>query len=359
MCDPVAAPVEQADRPYTGPPRLLDVRPSRDFRVEHLAGASNIPLAELQRRTGELPPAKETFQRGGGLTLVTRSAAETTAALEVITPAWNVVEVHEATSEFFRTARELGTSASGGTEGGSLLWQPSPHLPRVCSALETLNPPAASSRRALDLGCGKGRDAVWLALRGWSVVGVDNQSCFLSAMQGLAERKTVAARVTGVRLDLIAAAAAATAAATAAAGTASASITSCMASDEAALRALASLLRPPLALVTVSRFMHRTLLDAVVARMPHGCVLAVHHFLDGAVSLKSGRAIKPHDADMRSLSHGELARRYGGALPEVLLDDEEVSCDGRPVCSYVARKPPLLTLSFVGETAVVVRLRVA
>ena len=40
---------------------------------------------------------------------------------------------------------------------------------------------APSARRCVDLGCGKGRDAIWLASRGWHVTGVDNQQCFLRA----------------------------------------------------------------------------------------------------------------------------------------------------------------------------------
>ena len=78
--------------------------------------------------------------------------------------------------------------------------------------------------------------------------------------------------------------------------------------------------------------------------MPAGCVLAVHHFVEGAVSLKSGKHIKPLDADMCSLRRGELRERY--ASLDVLLDEEPApSCDGgRPMCSFAARQPPLLRL---------------
>src|SRR6185437_2188449 len=38
---------------------VLDVRPEDEFAVGHLPGALNIPLAELERRLGELPADRE------------------------------------------------------------------------------------------------------------------------------------------------------------------------------------------------------------------------------------------------------------------------------------------------------------
>ena len=38
---------------------VLDVRPEDEFALGHLPGALNIPLAELERRLGELPKNRE------------------------------------------------------------------------------------------------------------------------------------------------------------------------------------------------------------------------------------------------------------------------------------------------------------
>ena len=38
---------------------VLDVRPEDEFALGHLPGALNIPLAELERRLGELPKSRE------------------------------------------------------------------------------------------------------------------------------------------------------------------------------------------------------------------------------------------------------------------------------------------------------------
>jgi ArsR family transcriptional regulator len=55
-------PVSREDllaRLQEGSATVLDVRPEDEFAVGHLPGALNIPLAELERRLGELPPDRE------------------------------------------------------------------------------------------------------------------------------------------------------------------------------------------------------------------------------------------------------------------------------------------------------------
>jgi SAM-dependent methyltransferase len=54
--------------------------------------------------------------------------------------------------------------------------------------------------RALDLGCGEGRNAVWLARRGWRVVGVDFSPVALDKGRRLADRTGV--EVTWVEADV-------------------------------------------------------------------------------------------------------------------------------------------------------------
>jgi SAM-dependent methyltransferase len=56
--------------------------------------------------------------------------------------------------------------------------------------------------RALDLGCARGDDAIWLARRGWHATGVDVSETALAAARGAAETAGVADRTTFVRHDL-------------------------------------------------------------------------------------------------------------------------------------------------------------
>ena len=56
--------------------------------------------------------------------------------------------------------------------------------------------------RALDVACGEGRNAVWLAEQGWQATGVDFSDVALDKARGLAEARGV--EVEWVQADVIA-----------------------------------------------------------------------------------------------------------------------------------------------------------
>ena len=236
---------------------IVDVRSAGEYAAAHLRGSSNFPYSELAVRTAELPP-----QTGEPIHLVAADSAELTNALSFLrgdgkaanavgsagkARGWAVREVMPGTAALWAAATQLGLVEQGAVS--RRLWSPSSHLPRLVPLLEEVLPPAA--RRALDLGCGRGRDCIWLAARGWEVVGVDNQASFLRSLADFAARQ----QLVGVR-----------------------PLMRDVRREGVADLFAPSLLAPPLALVNVSRFMSRVLLDAVVEQMPAGCVLAVHHF---------------------------------------------------------------------------------
>jgi len=59
-----------------------------------------------------------------------------------------------------------------------------------------------SPATALDLGCGTGGDALWLAERGWTVTGVDIAAAALAQAERAGEAAGLAGRVTWRRVDL-------------------------------------------------------------------------------------------------------------------------------------------------------------
>lgn len=79
--------------------------------------------------------------------------------------------------------------------GSELLWTGGPNRFLVAETEEL--PPG----RALDLACGEGRNAVWLAERGWEVTGVDFADVGLDKARGLAAARGVDA--TWVHADLL------------------------------------------------------------------------------------------------------------------------------------------------------------
>jgi len=69
--------------------------------------------------------------------------------------------------------------------GGTLLWSAEPNRFLVAETSEL--PPG----RALDLACGEGRNAVWLAERGFRVTGVDFSAVGIEKARGLAAERGV------------------------------------------------------------------------------------------------------------------------------------------------------------------------
>ena len=69
--------------------------------------------------------------------------------------------------------------------GAELIWTAQANRALMAEA-EALQP-----GRALDIGCGEGRNAVWLATKGWEVTGVDFSSVGLEKGRQLAEAQAV------------------------------------------------------------------------------------------------------------------------------------------------------------------------
>lgn len=60
-----------------------------------------------------------------------------------------------------------------------------------------------SPGRALDLGCGEGADAIWLAAHGWNVTGVDVSATAVERARLEAQRRSLDAVTGFLRVDLV------------------------------------------------------------------------------------------------------------------------------------------------------------
>lgn len=143
------------------PARFLDPRTHYESRKRPIAFAANIPLSQLGARAHELPPKSQTV-------LVAASPELTAETVSALTSLGRVAEpAPEFTYEICTTAQYR-------------LWRPNAFLEENLAALM----PAT----ALDVACGAGRDATFMASLGWRVTAVDRLQDALGLASDLARR---------------------------------------------------------------------------------------------------------------------------------------------------------------------------
>jgi tellurite methyltransferase len=168
---------------------VLDVRGPEGFARGHLAGSGHIPHAELTARRSELPP------RDAAILVVAEEAAAAAAAAAAI-EAFG----YSAVSWLDAPLRAL-TGGLADHAPGARLWRPAPFLEEVLPLISRPRGTAPGSGAlaeepplALDLACGAGRDAVFLALHGFAVEGWDHAPEALERARALAQRNRVTVR---------------------------------------------------------------------------------------------------------------------------------------------------------------------
>lgn len=182
-----------------------------------------------------------------------------------------------------------GVPMADGDRPGSL-WSP-PDFLRQWHHL--LPPPAAGP--VLDLACGSGRAAVWLAARGWQVTAIDHQREALDLGRRLAT-------YAGVGVDW----------------------------RQADLRSPASLPAGPWAVVLLFRYLERELLARLPGVMAAGSVVMLRTFRDcpGYIGNPQPR---------HRLRPGEAAMIWPAGLATALVHEEGFDADGKPAAGLVAR----------------------
>eukprot|EP00667_Euglena_gracilis_P015172 EG_transcript_15749 len=276
---------------------LLDVRPRARFEHQRLSGAANIPVAELRTRLFELPaPA------AGPLCLLAEDEAAATLAADILlTAKWEVAHVVFDRPELWKDLSRDGEALATGA-AYVRMWRPSPLVEDWLAHTPASRPGAAAGSvprpppLALDLGCGSGRDAVFLALHGWRVVGVDQRPCLLERASALAANSGVAHLFQATECDL----------------------QQDWPWEDATVD-----------LVVCIRFLLRSSFPKIAAVLRPGGHLLYSHFLEGCA--------KPRDP-RHLLRRGELAAAFGAVGFTVLQDSEGAIEDGRPVCNFIAMK---------------------
>lgn len=162
---PQAATLIEMQRLPLIPVSILDPRSAAEAAVRPIRDAVNIPFDELSGRTHELPPRERIVYVANAAEFHNTSVA----AAEWLHGNGRRADLTEQV-EFIESVDARNCVGR--------LWTPSEFLVEVASEL-----PAG---RALDIACGAGRDAVWLASLGWRVTGLDILPDALALAAGLA-----------------------------------------------------------------------------------------------------------------------------------------------------------------------------
>ncbi|MCK6455093.1 MAG: methyltransferase domain-containing protein [Phycisphaerae bacterium] len=168
--------------------RVLDVRCAAEFEALHRAGAVNIPLEELAGRAHELPPRDEP------VTIYDADRARASAAASMLVERGRqVADVRCDPAWLHADPTQKGPSRAR-------LWRPHRWLERSVDLLRE-RWTDLRGQRAIDLACGTGRDAVFLAMQGFAVEAVDVLPDALERAEDLARRCGVSIRTRAVDLE--------------------------------------------------------------------------------------------------------------------------------------------------------------
>ncbi len=268
---PAQAAARSADR------LVLDARAPGEFARGHVAGAGRIAHAEFRERRAELPPRTAPILVVHDDPAEARRAATSLALLGYRDVLW--LDVPLATLP--------GSRAE--TDPPARLWRPSPLLERVL--------PRLPRGRALDLAAGSGRDAVYLAMHGWSAEAWDHDPVPLDRARRLAATIPVPLVTRLVELE--------------------------DAEPPAA--------EPGWDVIVVVRFLHRPLLPWIGRALSPGGALVYETFLAGQE--RYGRPRNPRFL----LEPGELRSAFPGLEVEAY---EEDAPEGGPILArLLARRP--------------------
>jgi tellurite methyltransferase len=296
---------------YTSSP-LFDLRRKRDCNIAfatHFAGLSGDDSEGLLARQHELQPPGA---RKLAATICDSPTEATEAEIALVARGYLSI-VKLCAADFHAYAPDLLSplAREGSRSGPSrALWSPSPTLRALLPQIMNRTP----LRSAIDVGCGSGRDAAFLAYHGWDVVAVDRDSLLVQKAVALGQREWTGlgevdrqrrGRVTGVSRTLGAN----------------------LASDEKWFQQSAC------SLLVVVRFLRRGVLELLPAAVAKGGWVIIEHFLTGCE--KFGGPMKRS----QMLERGELGRVFGKAGFEILCEEEVLLDDGRPVARFLAHRP--------------------
>jgi len=181
--------------------RVLDVRGASAFEERRVSNSRNVVLADLKHNLFELPADT------AHLIVISNVGEERSLAEEFFsTRNWANVEHFNDEEALWEAAEKCGRLESGPLQGRPpILFDPAPAVVKWVDHMESKLAEQAEEgapKTVLDLGCGSGREVVFLARRGWNAVGVDEFHHALGRMMKLASSHNVEDSVKPVKCSV-------------------------------------------------------------------------------------------------------------------------------------------------------------
>jgi len=268
--------------------RILDLRTAADFAALHLRGAVSHPVVQGADPATAVPSIFLPPREQPLLVITDDDATARRAAEDFAGRGRGKVD------GLGLTASDLGHLPSGMVEQGACsgrLWEP----PAWLRCYEDLLPPPALGP-VVDLGCGSGRAAVWLARRGYAVTGFDHQPEALALGARLAASEDC-------RCDF----------------------------RQADLRHTDQWPTGSWGVLMAHRYLQRDLLSAMAGALVPGGVAVVRTF-------REAPGYMGHPSPRHRLAPRELARFFARNRFEILAYAEDFDPDGRPAAGIMARR---------------------
>ena len=268
---------------------ILDLRSFEDFKQAHVVDATWMAWSDLSEHLNELPASPAKFFLIGSAQAIEEASIyldskdyKVSGSLVVDSP-----DAMQAWGE-----RLPGLLVSGAQS--KTLWSANPLLIEFTEGLDLDT--KTTRPTAIDLGCGGGRDAVFLAKQGWQVTAIDSEARVIKRAKQLAAR----------------------------AG-ASVKFRCCDLKKEGCLT------DQSFDLVMVMRFLNRDLYEPIKTMVKPGGWIVFQTFVEGVEKFYS-----PKNPNF-ILKVGELTQVFSDF--KIITDRMETLLDGRPVVSFIAQKP--------------------
>ncbi|KAJ1675476.1 hypothetical protein EV182_001190 [Spiromyces aspiralis] len=322
---------------------VIDVRPSDLYKQSHLKNSLSLPWDEdPYNRLFELPPKNTT-----PIYVVGANTAMLDEPVRLLTSrGWQIVHTiiwaADTPSESLRPFIENGHHIEGGCRY-TMVCQPlrflSSHIEAIEAALcERAGGEAVKTWRALDIGCGSGRDMAFLALRGiaaslargWDVTGIDSVPGCVSRCLQFAARLGISDRMRAVRGRFIDTDPSGNDGAPALPGEVYMHLRTDHGTHPFTTKSKYDL-------VLLVRFLNRESFDLIDHHIAPGGFLLISTFVEGPGLPEYSR---PPPGSCNRLQLGELRRFWHDRKGySVVADIVELLDDNRPINSFLAQKP--------------------